>query len=94
MISIENLEKMISEQIKSTEEDMYIFMEHESYTDEEKMYDEGYINALVWVLGMIHGEDFCNHHFHGTCEILCDNDKCSGTEAEQWECAICTDDTW
>lgn len=52
-ISVDELYKRISKARDDVETEMWVFEPHEEYTEKERMYDEGYINALEYVMHII-----------------------------------------
>lgn len=52
-ISVDELYERIEFMRDEMSAEMDYFEEHEEYTEEEKMYDDGYINALEYVMHII-----------------------------------------
>lgn len=52
-ISVDELHERIEFMRDEMRDEMDYFEEHEEYTEEERMYDDGYINALEYVMHII-----------------------------------------
>ena len=52
-ISVDELYERINFTREQVLSDMEEFSDHEEYTEEERMYDEGYTNALEYVMNII-----------------------------------------
>ena len=52
-ISVDELYERIKQCRDEVQSDMDEFEEHEGYTDEERAYDDGYINAMEYVMSII-----------------------------------------
>lgn len=52
-ISVDELYERIEKARDEMSAEMNYFEEHEDYTEEKRMYDDGYVNALEYVMHII-----------------------------------------